>query len=564
MIKPFKHIHDTMCYQHAANVMDGKTSVGNFERLGVERFMRDLERDDLYIDLDDCRKIINYSKLFIQWKGPEAGKPLNLRPDQHFYLQQLFGWRWKESGLRRIRRSFKEIARKTGKTTELALQGAYHCHIDNTQGPQFWVAATNRMQASICITDIAMIIENSPALRKHFKVSWRRPHANFISVHPTSGIIGAISRDTKRVDGLDVSMAGIDEWHEHETTAARDILSSAKGNRLEPIESIITTAGFNIGGPCYTVSRDVGIKILDGVIEDDEQLVMMFEMDDYEQWEDEELWNHCNPNIPYSTTALTELRSEFKKAKNEGGSTAVNFKTKNLNMWMNSPNTWIDHETIKANNHGITEGELIGKDCYTGLDLSAGKDLNAFSLFFPNVRPNIHVIKVLFWIPESKLLDAREADYVRWRESGHMRVFSGNVVEYSLIADDMIEEMKKYNVKSLGFDSKYFYSGPAEYLVKAGYQELMNAVPQGFTLSGACRQIETWTAKKEMDLMNNPVLAWNFSNVVLNIGQSGHIYPNRKESKNKIDGVAASVFAIHEYQRMASEPVKESGIEIWN
>lgn len=561
MIKPFKHVHDTGAYQYAIDVVEGKQVAGKFIIQAAKRFLNDLERDELYMDLDDCRKIVNYALLCKHWKGPMAGQRIELRPDQHFYLQQLFGWRWKETGLRRIRRSYKQIARKTGKTTELAIQGQYHTHVDNKQGPQFWVAATNEKQARICITDIAQIVQNSEDIRDDFLIQWRRPYASGMTVIPTKGIIGAISRDTKRIDGLDVSMAGIDEWHEHETTAGRDILSSAMANRLEPIESIITTAGFNIHGPCYQISRAVGIQILDGIIEDDEQLVIICEMDNYEDWENEDLWIQSNPNIPYSQTHLRELQSQFKKAKNEGGSTEVNFKTKHLNMWVNSPDTWIDHELLKKNNHGITEQELIGKECYGGLDLAKGIDLNAFALFFPNVRPGIHAVKMYFWIPDDKIEeDKREADYRRWVNDGFIESFPGGAVEPSRIATSMIKEMKKYNVKSLGADSKYFYTGPCEYLHNAGYGDVMYTVPQGYGLSGAYRQIESMTAKKEIDLMNNPVLMWNYSNVVIIMGANGDLKADRKDKKKKIDGVVAKAMAVHEYMRLSAEPKKQVGI----
>lgn len=550
-----KHVHDTGAYQYADSVLSEKIPNGSAMVKACERFMKDLERDDIYMDLEDSRKIINYASLLNHYKGEKAGTPIILDPHQHFSFQQFFGWKRRETGLRRFTRSYKQIGRKQGKTTELAIQGIFHCHKDRADGPQFWVGATKEEQARICLTDAFKIIARSPSVKKHFKGYKNGKYYNTILLEDRNGIMSTIGRDSDKSDGLDVSFAGIDEYHAHPTTGIRDILASAQGNRLEPLESIITTAGFNINNPCYRVTRDVGLKILNGVIEDDEQLVIIYEIDDTEQWENEELWIHANPNIPYSTSMLPDLRSNFKRAKNEGGSTEVDFKTKRLNMWVNSPDVWITNELIKANNKGISEEELLGKECYGGLDLAKGLDLNAFVLFFPNVRENVHAVKCIFWIPDEKiLLDKREADYGKWKQEGWIRTFEGNAVEPSGIAAQMMGEMEKYNVKSLGYDSKYFYSGPAEYLHNGGYSEHMIAVPQGFSLSGACRQIETWTAKKEMDLMTNPVLSWNFSNVVLKIGESGHIYPSKKASTNKIDGVSALVFAIYEYQRLGSEP----------
>jgi phage terminase large subunit-like protein len=562
---PIKHVHDTQAHKYAMDVLEEKVVTGALIKQAAQRFVNDLGRDDLYFDLEQARKIVNYAALCRHWKGDKTGKPILLDPHQPFYLQQIFAWKRAETGQRRFRRSFKEIARKQYKTTELAVQGLYHVQVDNQEGALFVVGATKEDQARICLTDAGNIIDGSPALSKHFKVYRNKDKVTTIICPTNRGVMGTVGRDSKRSDGLDVSFSGIDEYHEHQDTSIRDILSSAQGKRLEPLESIITTAGFNINGPCYQKSRDTGIKILNGLIEDDEQLVIIYEMDDYDQWENEELWICANPNIPYSSSTLKNLRSDYIRAKNEGGQTEVGFKTKLLNMWVNSPDTWIQHETIQSNNHGITEEELMEKECYVGVDCSAGKDLNAMALFFPNVRESIHAVKMLFWIPEEKMMFAKyEADYVKWKQTGHMNVLEGNAVEYTKMADQAIRICQRYSVKSFGFDARYFYMGLAEQYHGAGYGDKMYPVGQGFNLSGAARQLENWTANNEMDFMNNPVLEWNFSNVVLTIGDKGDIFPNKNKSQNKIDGVTALLDAIYEYLRLKAEPIKQSGIEIWN
>lgn len=561
MINSFKHVHDTGAYLYAADVLDGKIRVGELIRKACLRFMRDLERDDIYIDLEEARKIVNFGLLCNHWKGPAANTPIEFRPDQHFYFQQLFGWKYTETGRRRFRRSFKEISRKTGKTTELALQSLFHCLIDVKTGPQFYVGATKEDQARICLTDVGRIVEASPKLRKHFKVYWNLDQARAIKVHPTKGVMKVIGKDSKRNDGLDVSMSGIDEFHEHPDTSIRDILASAMGARLDPIESIITTAGFDIFKPCYTVSRATGVQILDGIIEDDGQLIMLFEQDDWEDWENEDNWIQSNPDIPYNDTKLTDLRSQLKKAHNEGGATEVNFKTKHLNMWVNSPETWLNHELLLSNNHGITDDDLIGRQCFAGLDLAKGIDLNAMALYFPNVRGEVGALKLYFWIPQDKIIEARkEADYQKWVDEGFVEAFPGGAVEPSRISARVIEELKKYNVKSLGYDSKYFYSGPMEYLQNAGFRDIMFNVPQGYGLSGAYRYIETLVKSKHLDLMNNPVLLWNFNNAVPMIGNNMDLKLDRSSASKKIDGVVAAAMAIHEQQRMGSAKKKKVGM----
>ena len=562
MISEIKHPHDTGAYKYADMVTSGEIIAGKLVVKAAERFLKDLTRDDIYLDLERARKIVNFAGMCRHYKGSKAGQAIILEPHQEFYFQQLFGWINKETGLRRFRRSVKLVARKQYKTTELAIQANYHCLVDCPNGPQVYIAATKEDQARICLTDAMKITEKSE-IGKFFKWASNNGRATRGRVLANNGVLGTIGRDSNTSDGLDVSMSCIDEWHEHKNTSLRDILSSGMGNREEPLESIISTAGFNLLGPCYSVTRKNGIEILDGLIEDDSQLVLFYEMDEPEDWENQDKWIMPNPNLNHSKSAMPFLLSEYKNAKNEGGSTLVNFKTKLLNLWVDSPQTWIESEILRANAHGVSDEELIGKDCYVGLDLSAGKDLNAASFFFPDVRPGVHAVKMMYWIPRDKL-DYSSKDgqqYIRWNEQGLMRVFDNNVVVYEQIAMDILNA--PYNIIKAGADPKYLYTGPVQFWNGTKIQEVLFPVAQGFSLSGATESVATWSGGRELDLMNNPVLLWNFSNVVLHKGVSGHIYPSKGKSLNKIDGVSALVTGCYLYLLDKVQQEHELWVERW-
>ena len=551
MIKEIKHIHDAGAYIYADRVLSGEIKVGSLMVKACKRFMNDLKRDDIYLDLEVARKIVNYPNKLRHWKGPTTGERIVLEDHQEFYFQQMFAWKDSKTHLRRFTRSYKQIARKNGKTTELAIQGLYHCHVDLKSGPQFYVGATKEDQARITLRDAANIMPGVWIREGIFKVYKTGEFPRQIVIPKNRGSLNTVGRDSKRSDGLDVSFAGIDEYHEHVDTSIRDILASAQGNRIEPLESIITTAGYNTNGPCYTKARDSGIKILDGVLEDDQQLVIICEMDDWDDWENEEEWICANPMINSSKSLMKDLKEKFVRAKNEGGSSEVDFKTKRLNMWVNSPETWISNEVIRKNNGVIQEEELIGRECYGGLDLSAGTDLNAYVLFFPDVREGIHAVKCWFWIPEEKLR-AKEVDYNSLLD--YVSVFDGNTVEYDKIARTMLDSLEKYNVKSWGCDPAYLATGPAGWINEAGKADLLVKVSQGRNLASATNSVETWSYERRIDFLDNKCLIWNFSNVIVAQTENGHKYPSKKKSENKIDGVSALCTAVHEYLRLGNEP----------
>lgn len=560
MIGTIKHIHDTGAYRYASDVLEEKEPVGNFITLAAERFIKDVERKDIYMDLVEARKIVNFAAKCKHWKGSFAGKPIELLPHQQFYFQQMYGWKYTDSQLRRFKRSAKLVARKNGKTTEMAVQGMYHVLVDEPNGPQVWIGATKKDQAKICLKDIAQIIKKSDGLKEKFRIFWNKDKPTEILCNPSDGLMSVIGRDSDTEDGLDVSMIIIDEWHAHKDTSVRDILSSATGNRMQPMESIISTAGFNMQGPCYTKTRKVGIDILNGIKQDDEQLVLFYEInqDQWDDWENQDLWAHANPNMHVSPTILRSIESEYTKAKNEGGTTEVNFKTKHLNIWTSAADRWLDIEHIKKCNHGITEDELQGRDCYAGLDLSGGTDLNALALFFPNVRPDIHAVKMKYWIPSIKVSQRQdEVDYYQWVQAGWMRQFEGNGVDYDVIAEEAIKFCEGYNLLGMAADPSHLYVGPASHWKGTGMMDMLEVWPQTYTnLTPATEQVETWVSKYQMEFFGNPVLEWNISNVTLSLGVSAGKMPSKGRSIDRIDGVAAMVNSVAKFLKDGAEPPK--------
>jgi len=225
---------------------------------------------------------------------------------------------------------------------------------------------------------------------------------------------------------------------------------------------------------------------------------------------------------------------------------------------------WIQRSVLEQNEHNIKDEELIGRECYTGLDLAKSNDLNAFAMFFPNVRPNIHVMKTIFWIPEYKVNNHRDGvDYKRWVQQGFMIQQQGNVADHMAIARDIIEMVKPYEVKSFGYDAKYAIMAVLPMMAEAGYEEQLSPVGQGWTISPAVVQIFNWTAKKQMQFGNHPTVLWNYANTVMRMGDQGDQIPSKVKSGNKIDAVSAHLTAVTEYLRHNAEYETKGIIEIW-
>ncbi|GAG16159.1 unnamed protein product, partial [marine sediment metagenome] len=259
--------------------------------------------------------------------------PLILTPHQQFCYWLLFGWR-RADGLRRFRTYYKEEARKNGKTIEAAAVGLYLLNMDGENAPQIYTVATKEEQARICFDAAAEITRRSVSLSSKLGITVKS-----IFDQKNAAFMRPLGSNSKKQDGFNPHGGIIDEYHEHPTDAMLNVIESGMGARSQPLIYIITTAGFNQSGPCYRL-RKVAINILRGVKKDETFLPIICTLDEGDNWEDEKVWRKANPLLGESVD-LDFLRTRFKKAKNEGGTKEVDFKTKNLNIWTQSGETWV-------------------------------------------------------------------------------------------------------------------------------------------------------------------------------------------------------------------------------
>ena len=106
--------------QYAADCIDQRIPSGKKHVWACQRFLRDLERigdpDFPYVwDEGEAVRIVQWFSLLRHSKGVLAGQPILLQPCQKFSICQIYGWREGDTGLRRFRKSFKEVARKNAR-----------------------------------------------------------------------------------------------------------------------------------------------------------------------------------------------------------------------------------------------------------------------------------------------------------------------------------------------------------------------------------------------------------------------------------------------------------------
>src|SRR5690606_15281986 len=144
-----------------------------------------------------------------------------------------------------------------------------------------------------------------------------------------------LSSDYHGLDGIDTHVGVIDEYHAHKNSMVSDSIRNSMVARQQPLHFIITTAGFDLQGPCYTITRSEAVRVLNGTLKDDSLFTIIYTLDDDDDWKDPQMWIKANPNIG-RTVKLKNMVDGFNKALSDGPTGEVDFKTKNLNMWMAS------------------------------------------------------------------------------------------------------------------------------------------------------------------------------------------------------------------------------------
>lgn len=520
-------------------VMAGTIIVSKYTEQTFKRHFEDLENmheSGWYFDKEASVKVMKFIGLLKHTKGAKhAGKNFILEPWQCAIIYILFGWKKTKDDLRRFSEAYIEIPKKNGKTAFLAGVLNYLLVKDGEPEAEVYCAATKKDQAKICFDQAKSFIEKNSDLMAYTRAKFV---TNNIAIPSSGSKMEPIGRDSLGLDGINPSAAGIDEYHEWKTDDVKDSIKSATVSRLSSMLIHITTAGYNKTFPCFEY-RKFCIDVLFGVKEQSDVFVIIYTLDDGDDWHDEANWEKANPNYGVSVEA-DNMRTNFKQAVNRGGRTEVTFKTKNLNIWVDAPETWISDDIITACDHGITDADLAGQVCYAGLDLASHVDINALALYFPDVKGKPRA-RFYFWVPESKVIERQDrVDYRLWVEQGHIIMTPGDVIDIDQQIFDMADIFNTYDVQMCAYDPAKAYHGVVQGLQKEGFENIIKEYPQGIRyMSEPTREIEREITAKEIDLMSNPVIRWMFRNVITITDTNDNIKVDKKKSQDKIDGVVA-------------------------
>lgn len=523
--------------QYAHDVADGKIDVCVWVRLAVQRHFKNLQNELLHFDDTAAQHVLEFFSFLKHSKGQWAGESFRLEPWQGFILVQIFGWKWRATGLRCYRTAYIEVPRKNGKSTLLAGIALYMMFADGEPGAEVYAAATKRDQAKIVFEEAKRMVQASPALRKRIGVYKTNMHVD--ASHSKFEPLGA---DADSLDGLNPHAAVVDELHAHKDRDVWDVLETATGARTQSLLYAITTAGFNRYGICYE-QRTYTTKILDGILDDDSYFGIIYTIDkDVDDWRTPAAWRKANPN--YGVSVLEDDISRLALKAAEMPSATNNFLTKRLNVWTSQQTLWMSADKWALCGGTVPLRELRGAPCYLGLDLSSTTDITAVVAAFP-LEGDMVVLHPRFYLPEGAVDERVRRDkvpYRVWADQGLITLTPGDVIDYRFIRADINAFADTHEVREIAFD-RWGATGFATDLQDDGFE----VVPfgQGYgSMSPPTKEMERLVLSKKVMHGDNPVLTWMVSNVAIMTDPAGNIKPAKDKSTEKIDGVVAGIMAL--------------------
>ena len=405
---------------------------------------------------------------------------------------------------------------------------------DGEQGAEVYSAATKRDQAKLVHGEAVRMVNASNALKSLITV-----RAQNMYIKKTNSKYEPLSSDYNSLDGLNISAAIIDELHAHKTRDLWDVLETATGARRQPLIFAITTAGTSRQSICRE-QHEYLRKVLENVVIDDTYCGIIFSLDDGDDYTNPDNWIKANPNLGISVR-YDDIERKLLKAK-EVPSNLNAVLNYHFDIWTQSTTRWINPDKWDKCNGG-TDLELLKNEvCYAGLDLSSINDLTALVLKFPRTGD----VLAWFWIPEENMIAREHRDRVpfsAWVREGFVEATPGNVIDYEYIKAKIYQISKEFRgLKEIGYDP-YMATQIAIQLEGEGF----NVVPvrQGWkTMSPALKELEREYISGELKHRDNPVLKWMAANVVVTEDSAGNYMPNKAQSFDRIDGIAALCVAI--------------------
>ena len=512
-------------------VLDGSILVNKWITLQVKMGEADKKRTDLIWDqvaLDHAFKFFSFIRIPIKG-NPEQFKLTNY---QAWIIAQLFAW-YRLDGTRKYRYGIIYTARKSGKTMFSVAVMLLLSYYDNEFDSEVYLLATTREQANQGMKYMKSIVNQSPALLTRSTV--RR----FDIGHYENGeaILKSLAAKAESLDSLNPNGCIIDEMHAHPDLSLYNVMKSGQLARENPMILITSTAGFNTEYPFYGMIER-GKKVLMGEMENDSMFYALYTLDEEDDPLDQTNWVKANPNLG-QTIPANALAIEWEQAK-DSIIEKINFQVKNLNLYTDGIDQWISDADYLPNFLKVDPTLMKGWKAWGGLDLASTRDLASlvWVLQDPETKRFYVVPEYYFPLNDDNKVRVSGIDLTQWIEKGHIIQHDTKTIDYEAIKDRLRYWDTIFDVQMLGYDQ--WNSALVIPYAELELGMYCQVVPQTtLFFNFPLKFIEKEIFAKNISMSDNPVLRWNFRNIVLYQDGNGNVKIAKNKSSDSVDGAVS-------------------------
>jgi phage terminase large subunit-like protein len=517
----------------SGEIVAGKKVIKIYKKLVEESENNSLS---FYFDEETGERPIEFIETFCKQAEGEIGKPIKLELFQKAYIQALFGFLNRETNTRRFNETMFLVGRKNGKTTMLSAIALYMMIADGEGSAECYSVATKKDQAAKAFKSAVAMRAQSPEIRA--LVNKRRTDmympSTFSSFEP-------LSSDSDTLDGLNAHLVIIDELHAIKDRNLYEVMKQSTSSRRQPLVVMITTAG-TVRECIFDDIYNYANNVLDGTVNNDSFLPVLYELDKTEEWKDIKCWAKANPGLgtikqyKYLTEQVQRAKDDFSSKKG--------VLCKDFNVRSNTDEKWLDFDIVNNENTFNLE-ELRGSYGIGGADLSSTTDLTCATILI--VKNDIKYVLQHYFIPREKLdqkVSEDDVPYDKWEERGLLTACEGAKVKYSNVTEWFYKMHVDYDISAIwvGYDpwgSQYWIDEMKE----TGF-EMIQVIQGAKTMSNPMKELAADLEEKRVNYNNNPITKWCLLNTSIEVDKNDNIRPVKgKKSKQRIDGAVSLIDA---------------------
>lgn len=557
--------------QYCRDIVSGAIPACKWVRFACQRHLNDLGRartKDFEFRFDPIRagKVCAFIEKFPHVKGKWAlhAQPIKLEPWQLFIVCSLFGWVHKETGLRRFRQAIVLVPRKNGKTVLAAGIGLYMFVGDGEPGAEVYCGASDKNQAKEVFSPASKMARRAEGFKEWYGITIAKESMYILEEGSKFEIVIG-----NPGDGASPHCFIHDEFHEQPTFAQYETAKTGTMAREQSLQFIISTAGVDIESPCHELQEDLK-KVLDpeSPMVNERLFGIVYTVDDPEKWNTIEAVREANPNFGVSVlehNIVAELQEAIQSSNRQNA-----FKIKNLNIWVNAREAWMNMEKWRAcADPSLSVEDFVALPCYEGADLGARIDLTSRVKIFVKLqegRPHYYVFG-RHYVPVDRANDGQHPHYERWLKEGKIIGHAGPEIQLAMVQKDIEADLDRFNYARIAFDPHQALQMQQDLKLRTGQDEMgqdkVLDLPQRWQyFDPAMKEIEAAVVSGRFHHDGDPVLTWAIGNVIVKPDANDNIFPRKEENRiSKIDPATALFTGF--YPALAAVPVATGSIEVW-